>query len=57
MKKRLKATHFIEQYDCDGRYTFTPINVLQYLPESLAYTAKLPSLHTIAIFKIKFKQS
>lgn len=61
MKQRIKPTHFIEQFNAKGKYKcgrgyyHTYCMTINLLHIFLAETRSQPSLHTVAIFKIRLK--
>jgi len=62
-RPRIEATHFIEQYNRTDEFKMRnasdqkqgPSFPIGMLSEILETTAKRTTIHTVAIFKIKFK--
>lgn len=63
MKQRIKATHFIEQYNtteaahefCRPEQNYTMPLHLDYLSSALGKTAQMEYRRTVAIWKIQYK--
>lgn len=55
---RMQPTHFIEQYVGIESWKVNNTTAIRIssLERALAYTAEMPTLKTIAIFKIKYKK-
>lgn len=61
----IQATHFIEQYNATDEYkeyaphqfNFTKALGIEYLDEQLSVTNKGITIHTVAIFKIQYKDN
>jgi len=62
---RQQSTHFIEQYNVISEYRdplkkserFWPMLTIGSIDKSLRSTASAVALHTVAIFKIRFKNA
>lgn len=57
-KPRIKATHFIEQYNtASGRTKFNSISTIDNLDIALLESSNFSFLKTVAIFKLKSKDN
>ena len=52
----IAATHFIEVFKTNGKTIQGPISEIKNMERNLKHTAAAPSLKTIAVWKISFKQ-